>query len=232
VVISNFGLMIQTAQPSDVLIWVAVISAASAIASAVLVGFVNYRAGKKLEQLRSTNTQELENQRIEYDNHLRKQEIEYTSYQKKQQTYSKLMGRQHARMQIYAAYLSAQINANYYDLLSIVNAISRIDYKGGLTTTEINEIYIHERVNSIFYNEQQRERGRVANYMVLSSEKSEQFFATLGLIKVLFSNTQELRDLIKQIEMSLGEFSLLTAELDNGGFRTTLLTGSAHRFSS
>jgi hypothetical protein len=49
-IISNFGVMIQTAQPSDILIWVAVISASSAIASAVLVGYVNYHASKNLEE--------------------------------------------------------------------------------------------------------------------------------------------------------------------------------------
>lgn len=203
-VVSNFTLMIQTAQPSDILVWVAFISAASAIASAVLVGYINYHTTKKLEQQRFRNTDQLENQKIK--------NIEY---QRKQQTYSELKGRQRARMQVYAAYFSAQINANYYDLLSIVNAISRIDYSLDQTLSEINAAYIHERANSIFYKEQQIERERVANYMLLSADASEQFFSTLGLIKVLFLDTQQLRDLIKQIEIYLGKFSLLTLELDN-----------------
>jgi mannitol-specific phosphotransferase system IIBC component len=73
---------------------------------------------------------------------------------KMKQADSELMGRQHTRMQVYAAYFSAQINANYYDLLSIVNAISRIDYSHVQTISEFNAAFIHERVNSIFYNEQ------------------------------------------------------------------------------
>jgi hypothetical protein len=206
--------MIQTAQPSDILIWVAAISAASAITSAVLVGYVNYHTNKKLEQQRFENNNQLEKQRIEHVNQLEKQKIEYTEYQRRQQTYSQLMGRQRAKMQFYAGHFNAQINANYYDLLSIIDAISRIDYDHVLTVSEINASFIHERVNSNFYKEQQIERERIADYMLLSAGNSKQFFTTIGLIKVLFSNTQEMRDLIKEIEKSLGKFSLLNAELD------------------
>jgi hypothetical protein len=177
----NFGIMIQTAQP---LMGVAIISAASAITSAVLVGYVNYHASKKLEEKKFANTEKLEKLRIKD-----------TEYQRRQQAYSELMGSSRAKMQIYAAYFSAQINANYYDLLSIVYAIARVDYDSAHTISEINAKFICERANSIFYKEQQIERERVANYMLLVAEKSKDYFSTLGLIKVLFSKKQDLKEL-------------------------------------
>lgn len=176
--------------------------ALSALIGAAAVYYTTKRAQKQ-EILRFKNADQFE-----------KRKIKYAEYQRRQQSYSELRGNQRARMQIYAAYFSAQINANYHDLYAIVNAISRIDYNRGMTVSEINVIFMHERTNSIFYKEQQIERAKLADLMLLSAEKSSYFFSTLSLIKVLFPNTKELRDLIKQVEMFLGLFSFLAIEFD------------------
>ena len=145
---------------------------------------------------------------------MEKLRIKDTEDQRRQQAYSELMGSSRAKMQIYSAYFSAQINSNYNYLLSIVYAIAVIDYDSAHTVSEIKAELIHEQTNSIYYKEHLIESGRVANYMPLVAEKSKDFFSTLGLIEVLFSNTHDLKDLIQRMETSLGEFSLLTVELD------------------
>jgi hypothetical protein len=102
-VISNFGIMVQAAQASNILIWVAFISAASAITSAVLVGYVNYHAGKKLEQQRFENNDLIERQRNQKAIELENERVKYAEYQRRQEIYAKLMGLQHTRIQVYGA---------------------------------------------------------------------------------------------------------------------------------
>jgi hypothetical protein len=130
-------------------------------------------------------------------------------------TYSQLIGRQRSRLQLYDAQFNAQIIGDYNDLLSIITAISRIDYDHISDVSELNTTFIQERINSNFYKEQKIERANSAKYMLLSAESSERFFATLGQIKVLFKDTNRMRDLIKEIENSLGRLSQLNAELYN-----------------
>lgn len=202
-VFSNFGVVVQATQASNVLVWVAIISASSAIISASLVGYINYR---------------LEKQRIEHVNQLEKQKVAYTEYQKQLQTYSQLMGRQHTRAQVYGAYFSALIDGNYYDLLSMIKAISNIDFDLIRThgeeniDSEIDRAFTQERVNSKFYKEQQNERQTVAKLMLISGKTNERFWTTIGLIRILFSNMQNLDDMIEQIEKNLNNYSSLSIE--------------------
>ena len=220
-VVSNFGLMIESAQSSNVLIWVAIISASSAIISAVLVGYVNYRSGKKIEQQRYDNNDLIEKQRIEHVNQLEAQKIEHLDYQNKIKVFSQLMGLQHTRVQVYGAFFSAVINGNYYDLLSIINAISQIDYdhirtsQAGNAESEINKIFVQERTNSMFYIQQKNERENVSNLMILNGKANERFWTIIGLIKVRFSKTPELDRLIKSVENALENFSRMNEKFTN-----------------
>jgi hypothetical protein len=140
-------------------------------------------------------------------------------------TYSQLIGRQRSRLQMYDAQFNAQIIGDYNDSLSIITALSRIDFNHVSDESELNTIFIQERVNSNFYKESKVERANSAKYMLLSAENSERFFASLGQIRVLFKDTDRMKNLIKDIENSLSKLSQLNAELyhEHSTLATTIM---------
>jgi hypothetical protein len=114
---------------------------------------------------------------------------------------------------------SAVMNANYYDLLSIIYAISYIDYDLiGIhppknRDSETNKAFVQERANSIFYKQHQDEQERVSELMLLSGKANERLWKTIYLAKVKFSDGGNIDPFIKEIGKSLTNFSLFNEKL-------------------
>lgn len=203
-VISNFGLMIQTAQPSDILIWVAVISAASAIASAVLVGFFNYYESKKLEQQRFENNDNLESKNREHAVILENLKIEQATRQRMQQAYSELMGHKYMILQVNASYFSELVRSGFLTNCSLISAISQVDcsHIAEIAKTDIKkaENEMNQTINDIDQDSTEFKISREADtrsreLLLKLGESYERLWATIGLIQVLFSGTPDLENL-------------------------------------
>jgi len=208
--------MIESGQQSNILIWVAVISALSAIASALAVGIVNYRGGKELERYRFNNIEVIEKQKIQHMNELEKQKNDFKDKlernkiinidcQRKQQVYSQLMGRKSMILQSYASYYGEFIRSEYLDYRSRITAISRIDHERirrmmpDQANIEFNKIVNIERENSLEFKSSEKADHMSRDLRQQIGKGNERLWMTIGLIQVIFSNTEDLKKLIKQI---------------------------------
>lgn len=216
-----FGTSLHFGQTSDVIIWVAFISAASAIASAALVGYVNYQLGRKLEQQRFKNNDLLEKQRIEHALQLEKQRIENADHQRQQLAFSRLMGQKFKIIQSYRSHFEEFIQSEYFNYLSKVNSIRYIDYTEILkmnqedVSREFNKLANQYREQSIEFKTSETSDRRSRELSLLVGESSERLWMTMGLVQVLFSNKQELKDLIKKIQETEKEFQEFEMNMNN-----------------
>jgi hypothetical protein len=192
--IYNFGKIVEIAQSSDdVLIWVAFISAASAIASATIVGYVNYRTGKNLEQQRFENNNRIETQKIEHTNQLERQRIEISDRQTKQQAYSQLSGRKSLVLQTNISYLGALIRSELCN--SSTTLSTSFDRLKGIDLLEI-ELKLK---GSVDYQLGLQARQRSEDLELQTAKSEDSFWETIGHIQVVFPHTSELEAFVEQL---------------------------------